>query len=158
MPWPYNGKMGKQGLGIQSRLQLMQRGNFQTGSRMTNFTHPVTSQVPVELLQQQVSIGSNKTLPETLCIILAHSGKINSNCNRAKKAQAHTQRKGEPTAPKKTSKPSQNAYSLPKQSREETVSLSLKWEQKRRAILTDNIMISTNGYELVMINFGLKAE
>lgn len=151
--------MGKQGLGIQSRLQLMQRGNFQTGKRMTNFTHPVTSKVPVELLLQQVSISSNKTLPETLCIILVHSGSINSNCNRAKKAQAHTQRKGEPNAQRKRASQVKMLIACQnKAEKKQSLSLSLKWEQKRRAILTDNIMISTNGYKLVMINFGLKAE
>lgn len=93
--------MGKQGLGTQSRLQLMQKGNFQTGRRMTNFTHPVTRKVSVELLLSQMRIGSNKTLPETLCIILVHSGKINSNCNRAKNTQAYIARKGEPTAQRK---------------------------------------------------------
>lgn len=60
-----------------------------------------------------------------LCAILANSGKINSNCNRAKKAQAYTQGKAEPTAQRETSQPSQNPYSLPKQSQRKKQSLSL---------------------------------
>lgn len=52
---------------------------------MTNFTHPVTSKVPVELLLQQMSIDSNKPLPETLCVILIHSGRLNPTATGQRK-------------------------------------------------------------------------
>lgn len=84
---------------------------FRPEDDQQRFSHPVTDKIPVELLLQQMSIGSSETLPEMLCTILANSGKINSNCNRAKKAQAYTQGMEEPTAQRETSKPSQNPYS-----------------------------------------------
>lgn len=46
---------------------------------------------------------------------------------------------------------------LPNRARERN-SLSLKRKQERTTILTDNIILSRNVYELLMINFGLKQE
>jgi len=72
-----------------------------------------------------------------LCAILANSGKINPNSNRAKKAQACTQGKGEPTTQWRTGKPSQNPYSLPKQNQRKEVSPTFISKRERKAILTN---------------------